>query len=95
MCGFVEGVGQANYPCRQCYVHKSEILNVFKHGDSLLRQSEDSYALVNQTDKKGLVKIPNFWRFNFFDAVIQTPQDIMHILLEGICRRQVMCIFEE
>lgn len=43
----------------------------------------------------GVVKIPNFWHLGLFDAIDQTPMDVMHVLLEGVCRKQVMRLFEE
>ena len=95
MCGMVEGVGTANYPCRQCLTHKTEILMMTSENQCALRTKNQTYLLQNQEDKKGLVKVPNFWEYQFFDAILQTPQDIMHVILEGVCRYQVMRIFEE
>ena len=95
MCGCVESVGNANYPCRQCLIHKNEILHIKKHGNCRLRTKMDSWNLANTLDKKGIVAIPNFWNFDFFDAIEQTPMDVMHILLEGVCRKQIMWILDE
>ena len=93
VCGLKEGVGNAHYPCRQCYVQKTEILQTLNENMCRLRTLSETRSL--SIDQKGLQKIPNFWKFDFFDAIQQIPQDIMHVLLEGVCRRQVINLIDD
>lgn len=96
ICGLVESVGNANFPCRQCLIFKTDLFKIYKHCECDLRTKNGSYTLANELqkiDKKGVIKTPNFWQFDTFDAIQQTPMDGMHILPEGICRKQVMEIF--
>lgn len=94
-CGLKEGVGNANYPCRQCYIHKLNILSVFEEKNCQMRNIDDYANLLNSVDTKGVVKIPSYFDFKMINAVNQSPMDQMHVILEGICRKQIMRIFEE
>lgn len=93
-CGFVEAVGNANFPCRICYIHKDKIVEIFDNSEKF-RKFSDSYSLVDSNNKYGVVSIPNFVKFKIIDPVLQSPMDIMHVIPEGCCRKQVMRIFEE
>lgn len=49
--------------------------------------------LLNSSDPKGVKSIPNFV-CNLIDPIEQSPMDIMHVILEGVCRKQIMRIFD-
>ena len=90
-CGMSEGVGNANFPCRKCKTHKSNILDV-KNENSAAMRSIGDYDTDTST---GIKFTPCFLSYNLIDPIQQTPMDIMHVVLEGICRRQVMNIFDD
>lgn len=92
-CGLVEAVGNANYPCRQCYVHKSEILTTFQNTYTP-RQMHESFSLKDASNPKGVTNIPLFLSLDLIDPIQQTPMDIMHIIPEGVCRKQVKKILD-
>lgn len=93
-CGLVEQVGNAHYPCRKCYISKENILNTFNDSERS-RKLEHSCNLIDSTNKYGVITIPNFVNLNLINPIEQSPMDIMHVIAEGICRKQVMRIFEE
>lgn len=94
--GFVIGVGSANFPCRTCYVQKKDIDNLREESHELLRSIEEHKKDLILLSKEGpnssirgvksispLSCVPNF------DIFKQLPHDIMHVFLEGICRRHL------
>ena len=43
----------------------------------------------------GMKIAPNILEYNLIDPILQTPMDIMHTILEGVCRRQKMNVFDD
>lgn len=97
ICGLVEGVGKAEYPCRNCYITKDQITEK-KNLHGVVQRSINDYRSIPQGvfDKgksfKGFKSVPKILDVGIFDPILQTPHDIMHILLEGVCRKQIMKI---
>lgn len=90
-CGMVVGVGSANSPCRKCNIHKNEITKIFKESDVILRTIDDYYQ---DPLKNGIKHVPDILQYSLIDPILQTPMDIMHVITEGILRRQIMNIFD-
>lgn len=60
VCGLIEGVGNAHYFCRICYIKKSEFFEYFDHCECHLRKSSDHEIRISSKETMGVVKIPNF-----------------------------------
>ena len=87
--GFIESVGQAKYPCRECLVEKEKILDIKKESDCVLRDTVDiKKQIEDEKFTKGLKRDAAAYALNF-DPIKNTPQDPMHVILEGIARRLI------
>ena len=94
--GFIEYTGNANYPCRECKVEKSQIGNVVFEKDCQRRSMAElrkHAALANKGIPSFGVKRESMVLQYEFDVINQTPQDIMHVLHEGVARKLVMIFF--
>ena len=94
MGGFVMGVGNAKNPCRECLILKNDILEVTKESQCQMREKEFSKqiasSLKDKEVKDGISRYTQIYEFQSFDPIKMTPQDPMHILLEGVARRLII-----
>ena len=92
--GFIEAVGNANYPCRHCEIKKIDICKVYSEDRCFLRNLEnviDRSQNLGNLNNKGIKRTTEIFRFkDIFDPIKQTPQDPMHVILEGVARVVVM-----
>ena len=93
--GFVESVGSATYPCRRCEIAKKNIPFVKKEGIVAHRTKKDVLKVANELGESrksvlGIKRLSRLLEFQYFDPIVQTPFDPMHILLEGLCRTLVI-----
>ncbi|XP_054866338.1 uncharacterized protein LOC118469167 [Amphiprion ocellaris] len=108
VCGFKEGVGFAYSKCRQCECsfedmqihfdednfegrtierHVRQCSNIEKASTEYLRNSLKTTYGINRRSK--LVDFPAF------NLIQQTPQDMMHIILEGIAPLEIKCVMKQ
>lgn len=85
--GFVENF-TANYPCRFCRSHKSEIKTMCNEDLSTLRTESNYMSDLNlQNFTETGIKEESLWRKVIgFDMFKQVSVDIMHDILEGVAR---------
>lgn len=107
LAGFKEGVGFAYSKCRHCEctfedmqrdftensfvrrtldMHVRQCLEIEKARTDFLKNSLKTTYGINRKSK--LVDFPAF------DLIQQTPQDIMHIVLEGIAPMEIKCVLK-
>lgn len=86
--GFVESVGNANYPCRECPIHKDQILAILDDKTIPRRRKED--LIESNVSLFGLNRLTELRNYCFFDPIEMCPQDPMHVILEGVARRVTM-----
>ena len=98
MGGFVMGVGNAQNPCRECLTHKNEILDIDVEEKCRMRNRDNCEQIARELNDgqtvAGISRFTHLYDYEFFDPVTMTPQDPMHILLEGIARRIIMDFFK-
>ena len=55
--GFIESVGHAKYPCRECLVEKEKIFDIKKESDCVLRDIDDiKKQIADENFTKGFKK---------------------------------------
>ncbi len=108
LCGFKEGVGFAYSKCRHCECYFEDMQMFFNEENfeqrtierhirqcsdieeastEFLRNSLKTTYGINRTSK-----VMDFPAFNLFQ---QTPQDIMHVILEGIAPLELKCMLKQ
>ena len=90
--GFVSSVGSANYFCRRCMAQKNNPLRRMPPRN--LRQLR-SLSNNSKSSNMGVVEKTPAQNCTNFNAIIQTPFDLMHILLEGVCRKLIHRVMHE
>ena len=102
MGGFKEGVGRSFQKCRLCYCTFEGVQDKFSEDDFSMRSNEQylnqcteiENAPVLETQKElqttyGINKRSPLLQLPSFDVTKQLPQDVMHILLEGIIQYEL------
>lgn len=105
MLGFKEGVGFAKYKCRHCMANENNIQEYFYEDNFTLRNVDihlkehcKNLKLGDVCDKKisvetGVNRLSTFFGVRNFNVFACSPQDIMHIILEGTlphCIKQLL-----
>ena len=94
IAGVNDGSGSTTFPCRRCYAHKSEIMDLRQHSDCRLRKISDFDNIKISSvpkDSLGYKRVPLLAAIpEFFNPFSQTPMDIMHLLTDGVARYQVL-----
>lgn len=93
--GFTEAVGNAGYPCRECLTAKDDIRSILNERDCSMRNFDETLSIAEnilpgQNSILGIRRYTKLFEYSFFNAITMTPQDPMHILLEGVARRLVL-----
>ena len=107
MCGFKEGVGFAYSKCRQCECVFEEMQMFFDEDyfeqrsmERHIRQCDDiekastEYLRNKLKTTYGINRKSKVIDFPGFNLIQQTPQDIMHIILEGIAPLEIKCVIK-
>jgi hypothetical protein len=87
ICGFVESFS-ANYPCRYCTINK-DVLKTQCFNDEALARTKESYKndSIDCIVSNSGIKESSIWQgINGFDVIGQMGVDVMHDLLEGVCK---------
>ena len=93
--GFIEAVGNANFPCRDCLIEKKELIEAKRESDCLLRNYEKTkMQSVVGPYKEGIKRASQIYKFDDICNPFDTPQDPMHVILEGIARRLIIDFFK-
>lgn len=93
--GFVESF-VARYPCRFCKSSKFECQQQLLQNDIILRNSfnYDNDVAINNVSQTG-IKEKCIWNdLNFFRATENYSVDIMHDMLEGVCKYDIGLILK-
>lgn len=100
--GFKEGVGRATRPCRRCMVHREEMNLIHHESDCELRsKNQHQQHLTELLESENLSKTARdalsasfgvngpspLSALDYFDPVSCFPQDLMHVLYEGVLNR--------
>ncbi|XP_066594928.1 uncharacterized protein [Prorops nasuta] len=91
--GFVTSFN-SSYCCRVCLADKSTRDTQLKEDITLLR-TKDNYRLDLMNHTRGIVNKCVFNSLNSFDVTENITLDIMHDILEGICRYEMRDILNE
>lgn len=93
--GFIEAVGNARFPCRECFIEKKELLIAKSENDCQMREYEQTKEQsLEGIAGKGIKRRTELYNYSFFNVLTSTPQDPMHIVLEGVARRLVIDFFK-
>ncbi|KAK7886077.1 hypothetical protein WMY93_025698 [Mugilogobius chulae] len=105
MAGFKEGVGFAYSKCRHCECSFEDMQSQFNEDAFIKRTLEKHIGQCNEIEKTqtdlvrnslkttyGINRRSMLVEFPLFDLIQQTPQDIMHVILEGIAPLEVKCV---
>ena len=107
LCGFKEGVGFAFKKCRQCECTFEDMQLYFDEDyfegrtiERHMRQCSDieianTESLRNSLKTTfGINRRSKLVEFPAFNLIQQTPQDIMHVILEGIAPLEIKCVMK-
>ena len=95
--GFVESVGSALFPCRECQIEKKDLSKVYQEIECNFRSMEnikESSSNINFVPNLGVKRYTRLHQYSFFNAIEMCPQDPMHIILEGVARRFIIDFFK-
>lgn len=99
MGGFVESVGSATFPCRECKATKDDLVCLLSEEQCTRRNLSDLKRISELTESgpsvEGIKRKSRLLQYDFFDPIEQTPQDPMHIILEGLARRLLLYYLKE
>ena len=97
MVGYKEGVGGAYRICRTCLADKDTFMNHYCESDFILRTLEDHKFRCNEMENTDDLFIKTHLSREYginrrsilvnhpsFDVTIMVPQDVMHVILEGV-----------
>lgn len=87
MLGFVESFN-ATFFCRFCLTNRKKICHTFDEGTCILRNVDNYTSLLalNDVSKSGIVSQCVFHDLGYFHVTKNLSVDVMHDLLEGVCR---------
>ncbi|KAM3583191.1 uncharacterized protein V6R79_011079 [Siganus canaliculatus] len=107
LCGFKEGVGFAYSKCRQCECSFEDMQMYFDEDNFELRTLERHVRQCDDIEKANTEYLRNSLKTTFginrrsklvefptFNLIQQTPQDVMHIILEGIAPLEIKCVIK-
>lgn len=108
LCGFKEGVGFAFSKCRQCECSFEDMQIYFDQVNFEDRTIERHVRQCNDIEKASTEYLRNSLKttyginrrsklidFPAFNLIKQTPQDVMHIILEGIAPLEIKCVMKQ
>lgn len=108
LCGFKEGVGFAYSKCRHCECSFEEMQNYFNEENFEQRTLERHIRQCSDIEKAsteflrnslkttyGINRRSKVMDFPAFNLIQQTPQDIMHVILEGIAPLELKCLLKQ
>lgn len=97
--GFVETVGNANYPCRHCSIHKRNLTKIHWERECSMRELNDVIRTAERLEDGNINGIKRYTKIfdykDIFDPIKQSPQDPMHVILEGLARNIVMLYLKQ
>ena len=107
LAGFKEGVGFAYSKCRHCECTFEEMQINFNEERFTKRTMEKHIQQCHEIEKAstdflksalkttyGINRRSKLVDFPAFDLIRQTPQDIMHIILEGVAPMEIKCVLK-
>ncbi|CAG5851037.1 unnamed protein product [Menidia menidia] len=107
LCGFKEGVGFAYSKCRQCECSFEDMQMYFDEDNFELRTLERHVRQCGDIEKANTEYLRNSLKTTFginrrsklvefpaFNLIQQTPQDMMHVILEGIAPLEIKCVIK-
>ncbi|XP_034078395.1 uncharacterized protein LOC117550156 isoform X1 [Gymnodraco acuticeps] len=105
LAGFKEGVGFAYSKYRHCECSFEDMQSQFNEDAYIKRTLENHVRQCDEIEKANTDLLRNSLRttygnnrrsklvdFPSFDIIRQTPQDIMHVILEGIASLEIKCV---
>lgn len=105
LAGFKEGVGFAYSKCRHCECSFEDMQSYFSEDLYTKRTLENHIRQCDEIEKAktdllhnslrttyGINRRSKLVEFPAFDIIQQTPQDIMHVILEGIAPLEIKCV---
>ena len=108
LCGFKEGVGFAYSKCRQCECSFEDMQMYFDEDNFELRTLERHVRQCNDIERANTEYLRNSLKTTFginrrsklvqfpaFNLIEQTPQDMMHIILEGIAPLEIKSVLKQ
>nr|XP_040046980.1 uncharacterized protein LOC120827889 [Gasterosteus aculeatus aculeatus] len=108
LCGFKEGVGFAYSKCRQCECSFEDMQMYFDENNFELSTLEKHVRQCSDIEKANTEYLRNSLKTTFginrrskliefpgFNLIEQTPQDLMHIILEGIAPLEIKCVLKQ
>lgn len=107
VAGFKEGVGFAYSKCRHCECNFEDMQNKFNE-DLFVKRTVASYnrqcSDIEQASTDflrehlkttfGINRRSKFTECPHFDVTSQMPQDIMHVILEGVAPYEIKCVLK-
>ena len=108
VAGFKEGVGFAYSKCRHCECNFEDMQKMFDedlfvkrtmpaHLRQCLEIEKASTEFLREQLKTtyGIKRRSILTEFPHFDIITQTPQDIMHVILEGVAPYEIKCVLKQ
>lgn len=108
LCGFKEGVGFAYSKCRHCECSFEDMRMFFNEDNFEQRTLERHIQQCSDIEKVSTEYLRNSLKttyginrrskvmdFPAFNLIQQTPQDIMHVILEGIAPLEIKCMLKQ
>lgn len=108
LCGFKEGVGFAYSKCRHCECSFEDMQMYFDEDNFELRTQErhvrqcsdiemanTEYLRNSLKTTFGINKRSKLVEFPAFNLIKQKPQDMMHVILEGIAPLEIKCVLKQ
>lgn len=105
LAGFKEGVGFAYSKCRHCECSFEDMQLYFNEDAFTKRTLNEHVRQCDEIEKAktdllrnslrttyGINRRSQLVEFPAFDMIQQTPQDIMHVILEGIAPLEIKCV---
>lgn len=91
--GFTESF-TANFPCRQCCMHRENFQTAFVENKALVRTVETYNAAVcrSSVEETGIKFASPFNTLQYFHAATNFVGDIMHDVLEGVCKYDLILV---
>ncbi|XP_061747842.1 uncharacterized protein LOC133549871 [Nerophis ophidion] len=107
VAGFKEGVGFAYSKCRHCECNFEDMQNKFNEDLFVKRTMARHNRQCSDIEKAstdflrehlkttfGINRRSKLTEFPHFDIINQTPQDIMHVILEGVAPYEIKCVLK-